>query len=234
LVAAVLALTPALIVRNRSGSSRDGVDTLWMGTKDIESSKKGIHQIAGIGTSICFLLFSSEVSHAIGEDISYKLPPVDKSDPKRCVLQSSSMGQANAARNKLYDLRECKLDPKSQSGAGKDMSGAVFSEADFTGIDFKEAQLSKVYARNSKFVNCDFTDGVVDRVSFDGSDMTGAIFKNAVLSGTTFAGANLKDTDFTDSYIGPFDLKKLCANPTLQGTNPVTKEDTKVSATCGI
>ena len=162
LVAAVLALTPALIVRNRSGSSRDGVDTLWMGTKDIESSKKGIHQIAGIGTSICFLLFSSEVSHAIGEDISYKLvihfppfrvfllptflisltnfrgkqPPVDKSDPKRCVLQSSSMGQANAARNKLYDLRECKLDPKSQSGAGKDMSGAVFSEADFTGTFF--------------------------------------------------------------------------------------------------
>ena len=73
LVAAVLALTPALIVRNRSGSSRDGIHTLWMGTKDIESSKKGINQIAGIGTSICFLLFSSEVSHAIGEDISYKL-----------------------------------------------------------------------------------------------------------------------------------------------------------------
>ena len=134
------------------------------------------------------------------------------------------MGQANAARNKLYDLRECKLDPKSQSGAGKDLSGAVFSEADFTGklflfssdfgslllremfyadfykfvrghvyiclpvhpyvgIDFREAQLSKVYARNSKFVNCDFTDGVVDRVSFDDSDLTGAIFKNAVLSG---------------------------------------------------
>ncbi len=52
-------------------------------------------------------------------------------------------------------------------------------------------------------------------------------------SGTTFTDANLKDTDFTDSYIGPFDLKKLCSNPTLQGTNPVTKEDTKLSATCG-
>ncbi len=53
----------------------------------------------------------------------------------------------------------------------------------YAGIDFKEAQLSKVYARNSKFVNCDFTDGVIDRVNFDGSDLTGAIFKNAVLSG---------------------------------------------------
>ena len=25
------------------------------------------------------------------------------------------------------------------------------------------AQISKAYARNSKFVNCDFTDGIVDR-----------------------------------------------------------------------
>lgn len=200
--------------------------------KDTGSSRKGSPQIATIGISMS-LLFSCGVYDAIGQDISYRLPPIDKSDLKRCVLQSSSMGQANAARNKLYDLRECKLDRNSQSGAGKDLSGALFSEADFTGIDFKEAQLSKVYARNSKFVNCDFTDGVIDRVNFDSSDLTGAIFKNAVLSGTTFTDANLKDTDFTDSYIGPFDLKKLCSNPTLQGTNPVTKEDTKLSATCG-
>jgi uncharacterized protein YjbI with pentapeptide repeats len=70
------------------------------------------------------------------------------------------------------------------------MSGAIFSEADFSGVNFKEgcifyiyifmiinsiiyffssvdiydiAQISKAYARNSKFVNCDFTDGIVDR-----------------------------------------------------------------------
>ena len=79
----------------------------------------------------------------------------------------------------------------------------------------------------------DFTNGVVDRVTFDGSDLKGAIFKNAVLSGTTFAEANLEDTDFTDAYLGPFDLKNLCANPTLKGTNPTTKEDTRFSAGCG-
>ena len=47
----------------------------------------------------------------------YKLPPIDYKDKNRCVLYSSSMGQANAARDKLYDLRECDL--RGQSGAGK-------------------------------------------------------------------------------------------------------------------
>lgn len=129
--------------------------------------------------------------------MEYRLPPIDRKDPNRCVLQSSSIGQANAARDKLYDLRECDL--KGQSGEGKDMSGLIGSEADFSGVNFKEAQISKAYARNSKFVNCDFTNAVVDRVSFDGSDMTGALFINTVLSGTTFADANLKNTDFSDA-----------------------------------
>jgi uncharacterized protein YjbI with pentapeptide repeats len=111
----------------------------------------------------------------------------------RCVLVSSSMGQANAARDKLYDLRECDL--RSQSAAGKDMSGMIASEADFSGVSFKEAQISKyvgctlthfrcahswhlthvmvyfcgavarnrAFARNSKFVEADFSNAIVDR-----------------------------------------------------------------------
>ena len=71
----------------------------------------------------------------------YKLPPIDYKDPNRCVLTSSSMGQANAARDKLYDLRECDL--RGQSGAGKDMSGMIGGSADFSGVNFKEAQISK-------------------------------------------------------------------------------------------
>eukprot|EP01042_Synura_sphagnicola_P003784 gene3784-4717_t len=89
------------------------------------------------------------------------------------------------------------------------MSGMIGSQADF-----------RAFAKNSKFINSDFTDAVVDRAVFDGSDLTGAVFKNAVLSGTTFTEANLKDTDFTDAYLGPFDLKNLCSNPSLAGTNP--------------
>ena len=130
------------------------------------------------------------------------------------------MGQANAGRDKLLDLRECDL--KDQSAAGKDLSGMIGMNVDFSGVNFKEAQLSKALASNSKFVGCDFTNAIVDRVIFDGSDIKKAIFANAVLSGTTFADADLQDTDFTDAYLGPFDVKNLCLNPTLRGTNPVS------------
>lgn len=167
-------------------------------------------------------------SYALNQQ--YKLPPIDRRDPNRCTLVSSSMGQANAARDKLYDLRECNL--QGQSGAGKDISGFIGSEADFSGVDFKEAQLSKGFARYSKFVGTDFTNGIIDRVSFDGSDLRNSIFKNAVLSGTTFAEANVENADFSDAYLGPFDLKNLCLNPTLKGVNPVTKVDTRTSAGC--
>jgi len=79
----------------------------------------------------------------------YKLPPIDRSDKSRCELRSSSMGQANAARDKLYDLRECDLKGQvfhslfscannlflkmldRKTGAGKDMSGMIGSQADF-------------------------------------------------------------------------------------------------------
>lgn len=167
-------------------------------------------------------------AHAVSQQ--FKLPPIDYKDKNRCQLTSSAIGQANAGRDKLYDVRECDL--KGQSGAGKDMSGIIAANADFSGVDFKEAQISKALARDSKFVGCDFTNAIVDRASFDKSDLSKSIFKNTVLSGTTFEGSNLKDTDFTDAYLGPFDLRNLCANPTLEGTNPVTGEDTKISAGC--
>ena len=49
----------------------------------------------------------------------FKLPPIDQKDPNRCQLISSSIGQANAGRDKLYDVRNCDL--KGQSAAGKDL-----------------------------------------------------------------------------------------------------------------
>eukprot|EP01036_Dinobryon_divergens_P035775 gene35775-46421_t len=172
------------------------------------SSFKKIQTIAA-GLLAATNLVIASPSFAIEQQ--YKLPPIDYKDKNRCVLSSSSMGQANAARDKLYDLRECDL--RGQSGAGKDMSGMIGGDADFTGVNFKEAQISKAFARNSKFVGCDFTNAIVDRVSFDGSDMSQAVFANAVLS-------------------GPFDSKNLCANPTLSGTNPQTQRDSRESAGC--
>ena len=33
----------------------------------------------------------------------------------------------------------------------------------------------------------------------------------------SFAGADLTGADFTEAYLGDFDLKKLCKNPMLKG-----------------
>jgi hypothetical protein len=58
---------------------------------------------------------------ADGQTKEFKFPPIDFSDPNRCRLNSSSMGQANAARDKLYDLRQC--DMGGVDAAGFDLSG---------------------------------------------------------------------------------------------------------------
>eukprot|EP00804_Cyclotella_cryptica_P002880 CCRYP_009383-RA/>CCRYP_009383-RA protein AED:0.10 eAED:0.10 QI:194/1/1/1/1/1/2/531/237 len=176
------------------------------------------------------LILSPLPSHADGQTKEFKLPPIDRSDQSRCVLNSSKMGQANAARDKLYDLRECSL--SGVMGDGYDLSGVIMTKTDVSKASFKEAQFSKGYLRDSNFDGADFTNAIVDRATFKGSSLKGTIFKNAVLTATSFEGADVEGADFTDAYIGDFDIRNLCKNPTLRGENPVTGADTRFSATC--
>jgi hypothetical protein len=82
----------------------------------------------------------------------------------RCEFRSSAMGQSNAARDKLYDLREC---PMANSDASdKDIAGAIMLRGDFTNTKFKAATMSKVYADEAKFDGADFTNAVMDRGSY--------------------------------------------------------------------
>ena len=124
------------------------------------------------------------------------------------------MGQANAARDKLYDLRECKL--SGVKGDEFDLSGVIMTNTDLSKASLKEAQFSKAYLRDSNFEGADFTNAIVDRASFKGSSLRGAIFKNAVLTATSFEGADVEGADFTEAYIGDFDIRSLCKNPTLK------------------
>jgi len=140
------------------------------------------------------------------------------------------MGQANAARDKLLDLRECKM--VGDSAADKDIAGALMDRGDFSKVDFTNSIMSKLVAENATFVGANFKNAVIDRATFDGSNLKGAIFKNTILTGSTFEGADLRDADFTDAAIAAFDIKVLCKNPTMKGTNPVTGEDTYDSAGC--
>merc|ERR1719353_1800998 len=117
---------------------------------------------------------------AESEQLNYKFPPIDRTKKDRCQFSGSAMGQANAARDSLYDLRECQM--QGGSAAGFDISGALLAKGDFSKVNFVETQLSKVYAPEANFDGADFTNGVIDRAYFRGASFKGTIFTNAVLS----------------------------------------------------
>jgi len=167
---------------------------------------------------------------ADGDTKTFKFPPIDRSKKDRCVFASSAMGQANAARDSLYDLRECKM--SGADAAGFDLSGALMASGDFSKVNFVESQLSKVFAPEANFDGADFSNGVIDRAFFKDASFRGALFNNAVLSGSSFEDADLENADFSEAYIGQFDQKRLCKNPKLKGENPKTGAPTRESAGC--
>jgi len=177
------------------------------------------------------MLGSASAAFADGSTKEFKLPPIDFKDKSRCTILDSKMGQANAARDKLFDLRQCNL--SGADASGYDLSGVILTGTDLSNAKLIETQFSKGYLHESNFNGADFSNGIVDRASFQGSSLKGAIFTNAVLTGTSFEGADLTDADFTDTYLGDFDSRNLCRNPTLSGENPVTGADSRLSAGCG-
>mmetsp|Transcript_24767 Transcript_24767/g.36330 ORF Transcript_24767/g.36330 Transcript_24767/m.36330 type:complete len:244 (+) Transcript_24767:56-787(+) len=186
---------------------------------------------AAAALSLSILTTTATPAFADGQTKDFRLPPIDFNDKSRCKLNSSAMGQANAARDKLYDLRQCNLSGKDATGF--DLSGVIMTKTDLSNSILREAQFSKGYLHDSNFEGADFTNGIVDRASFKGSSLKGAVFVNTVLTGTSFEGADVENADFTDSYIGDFDIRVLCKNPTLKGENPATGADTKLSVGCG-
>jgi uncharacterized protein YjbI with pentapeptide repeats len=161
----------------------------------------------------------------------FKLPPVDMTDPNRCKLSSSTIGQANAARDKFLDARFCDL--RGQDFSGFDLSGVLLEGAIADEARFKSTQLSKAYAPHFTCRKCVFEDAVVDRVNFEDADLSGSVFKNAVLSDSIFNdGTVIRDADFTDVYIGEYGLRRLCKNPHLEGENPMTGAPTRASLGC--
>ncbi|KAF6004440.1 hypothetical protein F1559_002303 [Cyanidiococcus yangmingshanensis] len=188
-----------------------------------------------VGSGACLLpvllatLLPVELSAAPSP--TFKLPPVDMTDPNRCKLSSSTIGQANAARDKFIDARFCDL--RGQDFSGYDLSGVLLEGATADEARFKSTQLSKAYAPRFTCRKCDFEDAVVDRVNFEDADLTGSVFKNAVLSDSVFnEGTVVRDVDFTDVYVGEYGLKRLCKNPHLDGENPITGAPTRASLGC--
>lgn len=173
---------------------------------------------------------AAQEANAEQEKRGVAYPPINRKDKYRCKYVSSAMGQSNAARDKLLDLRECDLHEKS--AADMDIAGAYLMDGNFENGDFTGTIMSKMIAKRGNFKNANFKNAVVDRANFDDSNLEGAIFQNTLLTGSTFEGANLEGADFTDAYIDMFGIKPLCRNPTMKGTNPKTGADTYDSAGC--
>ncbi|GMH67832.1 hypothetical protein TrRE_jg8822 [Triparma retinervis] len=218
-----------------SDSTPDSLQSPLQLTSSLPTALPTAHQTT-VHTAIQTILLSFSLfllptaSLADGQTKEFKLPPVDTSDKSRCQIKSSAIGQANAARDKLYDLRLCDL--QNSKAGGFDLSGVIMTDTDVSNSNFVETQFSKGYLHSSNFQGADFTNGIIDRASFFKSDLRQAIFHNAVLTGTSFEGADVEGADFSDAYIGDFDIRNLCKNPTLKGTNEKTGMETRVSAGC--
>ena len=194
----------------------------------VSTPQKTLFGALSLGVAASLALASP--AWADGSTKDFKFPPIDRTDASRCSIRSSTIGQANAARDKLYDLRECKLE--GVSAVGYDLSGVILTKTDLRKANLQEAYLSKGFLRDSNLEGADFSNAIVDRANFQGSSLKGALFKNTVLTGTSFEGADVEGVDFSEAALGSFDVRSLCKNPTLKGVNPQTGEDTRLSAGC--
>mmetsp|Transcript_48411 Transcript_48411/g.67265 ORF Transcript_48411/g.67265 Transcript_48411/m.67265 type:complete len:248 (-) Transcript_48411:66-809(-) len=175
--------------------------------------------------------FTGDEAHAYMERrVAY--PPINKDDPNRCQWRTSYISQANAQREKLQDLRECKM--AGTNANDKDIAGALLTKGDFSKVTFKNGIMTKVVAQDTNFQGADFTNAVADRVEFKNANFKDAIFKNALLTSSDFDGVNVENADFTDAFLDIQSVKILCKNPTMKGINPVTGADTYLSAGCDI
>jgi hypothetical protein len=70
-----------------------------------------------------WVLIGGGVGEALadGSTTKFALPPINRTTRDRCTFKSSAMGQANAARDSLYDLRECNM--RCGVGASLESSG---------------------------------------------------------------------------------------------------------------
>ena len=131
--------TLAAVSSNNSKSSNDEENNL--------KKKAAVASILSFGLAVTMMAGVPGPAFADGQTEKFKLPPIDKTDKTRCTLNSSTIGQANAARDKLYDLRECKL--SGSSAVGYDLSGVIMTNTDVSKVNFQDAMFSKGYLQGT-------------------------------------------------------------------------------------
>ena len=130
-----------------STSSKTNLQAQGSNNHQQDRELKGIReslQAALVGVIIAAAV--PQVALADGQTKDFRLPPIDFADKSRCVLKSSSIGQANAARDKLYDLRMCDL--AGADASGFDLSGVITGKTNLANSKLIESYFSKGYLRD--------------------------------------------------------------------------------------
>ena len=102
---------------------RTATTTTFATSGDHDESANAMRKIGEAALAATLLLGVVLPNGGAAQAIEYRLPPIDRSDATRCTLKSSTIGQSNAQRDKLFDLRECKLE--GANAQGYDLSGVL-------------------------------------------------------------------------------------------------------------
>jgi uncharacterized protein YjbI with pentapeptide repeats len=121
--------------------------------------------------------------------------------------------------------------------AGQNLQMFEFGDADLTEANFKGADLQGVVFNGATLTRANlqgvnFRDGMAYVTDFSMADLSNAIFSDAMLLKSNFAGVVLTGADFSDAILDAAQVARMCASETTQGTNPVTKVDTRKSLGC--
>jgi hypothetical protein len=138
-------------IRDRNSDVSSGADENGISV-GAPSLQRYVGQFALTAALAATLMVPTPPALADGQTKDFKFPPIDYADKSRCVITGSSMGQANAARDKLYDLRECQLE--GVNAQGYDLSGVIMTKTDMSNANLKEAYFSKGYLRGKFVVMC--------------------------------------------------------------------------------
>ena len=108
--------------------------------------------------------------------------------------------------DKLTGNKSLKKILGSKNVQREDFHGEIFSDTDFSGINFRETNFNGALFKNvdlssSKMYLVSFEGAYFENVTMDNADISTSSFKNAVMNNVTFSGSTSTLCDFSESWI---------------------------------